>query len=241
MVEWKCRPYALSKPWYYSTSLRLITKHSTRPKHTRFPASSFRSRISFLESVFPRLTIIANSGSSPDRTNGKAQTPSRRSSTKESHTHRRRSREWNNLLLHAQRKALRHILPMAPEPLQHPHCITPMARCPCTTTTPFYHILINHLPHLDPIHLSILHPINPRHHLPHHLPHQPNPIPILHLRRTILHVLQIPLLHRLPHLRLNPLHPRPKNAKETRSTRHKLLIHRLDRSKKPGCASGELV
>ena len=229
MVEWKCRPYALSKPWYYSTSLRLITKHSTRPKHTRFPGSSFRSRISFLESVFPRLTIIANSGSSPDRTNGKAQTPSRRSSTKESHTHRRRSREWNNLLLHAQRKALRHIMPMAPKPLQHPDRIPPMACRPCTTTTPFHPIHNNHL--------SILNPINPRL----HLPLQPNPLPPLHLRRTILHVLQIPLLLRPPHLHLHPLDARPKNPKETRSAHHKLLIHRLDYRKKPGCARGELV
>jgi len=35
MVEWKCRPYALCKPWYYSASLRLITKHSMKPKHYR--------------------------------------------------------------------------------------------------------------------------------------------------------------------------------------------------------------
>jgi len=161
--------------------------------------------------------------------NGEAQTPPRRPTAKESHTHRRRRRERNNLLLHAQRKALRHILPMAPQPLQHPHHITPMARRPCTITTPFYPILDNHI--------SILNPIKPRL----HLPRQPNPVPVLHLRRTILHVLQIPLLLRLPHLHLNPVYTEPEDAEETRSARRQLLIHRLDRSEKPGCAGRELV
>lgn len=133
--------------------------------------------------------------------NGKAQTPSPRPRS-QTHTQPRKGQgKKHDILLPPHRKALRHLQPMAPKPLQHPHHLTPMARrlCPTSRKNP----LKQARQHSHKHDALVRCPNRLRN--PHHAQRQDN----LHMRRTSLHVPQIPLL-RLPPTTAHSSSPAPR-------------------------------